>query len=164
MNGVVDNARAWFDGRTVREQRMLGLMVLVIVLCAVWLLVVQPLWTWKAEAAERRVQAETDLALVQRQVGVLPKAKAKAKATATSDGPAIEPLAVQAAETAGLTIVTGMDATGTFGFTAANVSSAALFGWLAELKSRHGIDAVRLDIVENADATLTAEGALARVQ
>jgi general secretion pathway protein M len=158
MNGVIDSARAWFDGRTMREQRMLGAMVLVIALCVVWLLVVQPLWTWKAEAAERRVQAETDLAFVQRQVGVLPKA------TATSDGPAIEPLAVQAAQTAGLTIVTGMDATGTFGFTAANVSSAALFGWLAELKSRHGIDAVRLDIVENADATLTAEGALARVQ
>ena len=158
MNGVIDSARAWFDGRTVREQRMLGLMVLVIVLCAVWLLIVQPLWAWKAEAAERRVQAETDLAFVQPQVGALPTA------TATSDGPAIEPLAVQAAQTAGLTIVTGMDATGTFGFTAANVSSAALFGWLAELKSRHGIDAVRLDIVENADATLTAEGALARVQ
>jgi general secretion pathway protein M len=158
MNAFIDRARAWFDGRTVREQRMLGLMVLVIVLCAVWLLIVQPLWAWKAEAVERRVQAETDLAFVERQVGALPKA-----ATATN-GPAIEPLAVQAAQTAGLTIVTGMDATGTFGFTAANVSSAALFGWLAELKSRHGIDAVRLDIVENADATLTAEGALARVQ
>lgn len=158
MNGVIDRARAWFDGRTVREQRMLGAMVLVIALCAVWLLIVQPLWTWRAEAADRRVQAETDLAFVQRQVGALPKP------AATTDGPAIEPLAVQAAQTAGLTIVTGMDATGTFGFTAANVSSAALFGWLAELKTRHGIDAVRLDIVENADATLTAEGALARVQ
>lgn len=157
MNGVIDKARAWFDGRTMREQRMLGLMVLVIVLCAVWLLIVQPLWAWKAEAAERRVQAETDLAFVQRQVGALPKAM-----TTPSDGPAIEPLAVQSAQTAGLTIVTGMDATGTFGFTAANVSSAALFGWLAELKTRHGIDAVRLDIVENADATLTAEGALER--
>lgn len=157
MNEVIDRARAWFDGRTVREQRMLGLMVLVIVLCAVWLLIVQPLWTWKAEAAERRVQAETDLAFVQRQVGALPNA-----ATTSSDGSAIEPLAMQAARTAGLTIVTGMDATGTFGFTAANVSSAALFGWLTELKTRHGIDAVRLDIVENADATLTAEGALAR--
>lgn len=159
MNEVIDRSRAWFDGRTVREQRMLGLMVLVFVLCAVWLLIVQPLWAWKSEAAERRVQAETDLAFVQRQVGALPKA-----ATTPSDGPAIEPLAVQAAQTAGLTIATGMDATGTFGFTAANVSSAALFGWLAELKTKHGIDAVRLDIVENADATLTAEGALARVQ
>ena len=160
MNGVIDSARAWFDGRTMREQRMLGAMVLVIALCVVWLLIVQPLWAWRSEAADRRVQAEMDLAFVQRQVGVLPKATA----TATSDGPAIEPLAMQAAQTAGLTIVTGMDATGTFGFTAANVSSAALFGWLAELKSRHGIDAVRLDVVENADATLTAEGALARVQ
>ena len=159
MSEVIARARAWFDGRTVREQRMLGLMMLVIVLCAVWLLIVQPLWAWKTEAAERRVQAETDLSFVQRQVGALPKA-----ATTPSDGPAIEPLAVQSAQTAGLTIVTGMDATGTFGFTAANVSSAALFGWLAELKTRHGIDAVRLDIVENADATLTAEGALARVQ
>lgn len=156
MSGMIDRARAWFDGRTVREQRMLGLMVLVMALCLVWLLIVQPLWAWKAEAADRRVQAETDLAFVQRQVGARPKS------VTTTVGPAIEPLAVQAAQTAGLTIVTGMDSTGTFGFTATNVSSAALFGWLAELKTRHGIDPVRLDIVENADATLTAEGALAR--
>ena len=159
MNAIVSEARAWFDGRTVREQRMLGVMVLVMALCLVWLLIIQPLWAYKADAAERRVQAETDLAYVQRQVGALPKS-----AGAATQGPAIEPLATQAAQSAGLTIVTGMDETGTFGFTAANVSSAALFGWLAEMKTRHGIDAVRLDVVENADATLTAEGALARVQ
>ncbi|PZO01465.1 MAG: hypothetical protein DCF29_15410 [Alphaproteobacteria bacterium] len=159
MSRIVSEARAWFAARTVREQRMLGLMVLVFALCAAWLLIIQPLWTWKAEVAERRVQAETDLAYIQAQVGGLPKA-----AAAKTGGPAIEPLAVQTAQAAGLTIVTGMDATGTFGFTAANVSSAALFGWLSELKTRHGIDAVRLDVVENADATLTAEGALARVQ
>ena len=159
MNVIVSEARAWFDGRTVREQRMLGVMVLVMALCLVWLLIIQPLWAWKADAAERRVQAETDLAYVQRQAGALPKS-----AGAASQGPAIELLAVQSAQTAGLTIVTGMDETGTFGFTAPNVSSAALFGWLAEMKTRHGIDAVRLDVVENADATLTAEGALARVQ
>lgn len=159
MNAIVSEARAWFNGRTVREQRMLGVMVLVMALCLVSLLIIQPLWAWKADAAERRVQAETDLAYVQRQVGAMP-----VPAGVTSQGPAIEPIATQAAQTAGLTIVTGMDETGTFGFTAANVSSAALFGWLAELKTRHGIDAVRLDVVENADATLTAEGALARVQ
>ncbi|MGV9010492.1 type II secretion system protein GspM [Brevundimonas sp.] len=159
MSAIIGKARAWFGGRTVREQRMLGVMVLVIALCAIWLLIIQPLWAWKAEAAERRVQVETDLAYVQAQVGAVPK-----QVATSADGPAIEPLAVQAAQTAGLTIVTGMDQSGSFGFTAANVSSAALFGWLAELKTRHGIEAVRLDIVENADATLTAEGALARTQ
>ena len=30
----------------------------------------------------------------------------------------------------------------------------ALFGWLAALKTGHGIDAVSLDIIENADATV----------
>ena len=159
MSDIIGKARAWFDGRTVREQQMLGVMVLVIALCAIWLLIIQPLWAWKAEAAERRVQAETDMAYVQAQVGAVPK-----RATSAADGTAIEPLVVKAAQAAGLTIVTGMDQSGSFGFSAANVSSAALFGWLAELKTRHGIDAVRLDIVENADATLTAEGALARVQ
>lgn len=159
MSAIIGKVRAWFDGRTVREQRMLGFMVLVIALCAVWLLIIQPLWAWKADAAERRVQAETDLAYVRAQVGAVPK-----RAAAAADGPAIEPLAVQAAQTAGLAIVTGMDQSGSFGFTASNVSSAALFGWLAELKTRHGIEAVRLDIVENADATLTAEGALTHAQ
>lgn len=149
-------AQAWFDGRTVREQRMLAVMLAVIVLCAVWLLILQPLWSWKAGAADRRARAQTDLAYVTAQAS-----RADVSTTAAS-GPAIEPLALQTAEAAGLSITTGMDETGAYGFRAANVSSAALFGWLAELKTGHGIDAVRLDIVENADATVTAEGALSR--
>lgn len=156
MKTFFARAQAWFDGRTIREQRMLALMLAVIVLCGVWLLIIQPLWSWKAEAADRRARAQTDLTYVTAQTS-----RAEVSTT-TASGPAIEPLALQTAEAAGLTITTGMDETGAFGFRAANVSSAALFGWLAELKTGHGIDAVRLDIVENADATVTAEGALAR--
>lgn len=159
MKILLARAQAWFDGRTVREQRMLAVMLAVIVLCAVWLLILQPLWAWKAEAADRRARAQTDLAYVAAQTS-----GASTVPAAPASGPAIEPLALQAAETAGLTITTGMDASGAFGFRAANVSSAALFGWLADLKTGHGIDAVRLDIVENADATVTAEGALSRGQ
>lgn len=157
MKPLFAQAQAWFDGRTVREQRMLAVMLAVIVMCGLWLLIVQPLWSWKAEAADRRARAQTDLAYVTAQTSGAPDTP-----TTTASGPAIEPLAMQTAEAAGLTITTGMDETGAFGFRAANVSSAALFGWLAELKTGHGIDAVRLDVVENADATVTAEGALSR--
>jgi len=156
MKTLIARAQAGFDGRTVREQRMLAVMLAVIVLCGLWLLIIQPLWNWKAEAADRRARAQTDLAYVTAQTS-----RAEVSTTTVS-GPAIEPLALQTAEAAGLTITTGMDEIGAFGFRAANVSSAALFGWLAELKTRHGVEAVRLDIVENADATVTAEGALAR--
>lgn len=155
MKTLIARAQAWFDGRTVREQRMLALMLAVIVLCGLWLLIIQPLWNWKAEAADRRARAQTDLAYVTAQTSSTPNAS-----TTTASGPAIEPLALQTAAAAGLTITTGMDETGAFGFRAANVSSAALFGWLADLKTRHGVEAVRLDIVENADTTVTAEGAL----
>jgi general secretion pathway protein M len=156
MKTLFAKAQAWFDGRTVREQRMLAVMLAVIVLCAVWLLIIQPLWSWKAEAADRRARAQTDLAYVTTQTS-----RAEVSSTTVS-GPPIEPLALQTAEAARLTITTGMDEAGAFGFRAANTSSAALFGWLAELKTGHGIDAIRLDIVENADATVTAEGALSR--
>ena len=157
MKTLFAKAQAWFDGRTVREQRMLALMLAVLVLCGAWLLIIQPLWSWKADAADRRARAQTDLAYVTAQTSGAPEIT-----TATASGPAIEPLALQTAEAAGLTITTGMDESGAFGFRAANVSSAALFGWLAALKTGHGIDAVSLDIIENADATVTAEGALSR--
>lgn len=157
MKTLFAKAQAWFDGRTVREQRMLAVMLAVIALCVVWLLIIQPLWTWKSEAADRRARAKIDLAYVAAQTS-----GASTVPAAPASGSAIEPLALQAAEASGLTITTGMDASGAFGFRAANVSSAALFGWLAELKARHGVEAVRLDIVENADATVTAEGALSR--
>ena len=157
MKTLLSSGQAWFDARTVREQRMLMAMVAVIVLCGVWMLIIQPLWAWKAEASERRERAANDLAYVTAHTRHTPTTPEQA-----ASGPPLEPVVLAAAQTAGMTVTTGMDASGAFGFRAANVSGAALFGWLAELKTGHGIDVVRLDVVENADATLTAEGVLSR--
>lgn len=43
-----------------------------------------------------------------------------------------------------------------------SASSSALFGWLSALERAHGIQVVSLGVVENTDATLQVDGALAR--
>ena len=53
-----------------------------------------------------------------------------------------------------------MDEAGGIGFDAPGVTSAALFGWLTSLKADYGVEARDLTVIENADATLDASGAL----
>jgi general secretion pathway protein M len=60
----------------------------------------------------------------------------------------------------GVTPVMGMSPDGGLGFSLTNVSSAAAFGWLAALHDRK-VEATTLNVVENADATISVEGALA---
>jgi type II secretory pathway component PulM len=40
------------------------------------------------------------------------------------------------------------------------VTSAALFDWLASLKADYGVEVHELTVIENADATLDAQGSL----
>ena len=44
------------------------------------------------------------------------------------------------------------------GFSVESATSAALFGWLQTLEAQHGVTASALNIAENADATLQAQG------
>ena len=63
---------------------------------------------------------------------------------------------------AGLNLTTGMDASGRLAFRIPDASSAALFGWTSALERDNGIAVVTPGVVENTDATLQVEGALAR--
>lgn len=153
---ILNNATAWWEGRTLREQRMVmvggGLLLAVIV----WLGVIRPLWAWRQDAADARAMAEAD----QQRVAV---AMARlAPSAALSAGPALDLQAAVAevgAQT-GLTPVMGMAGDGNLGFSLPDVSTAAAFGWLSALRDRR-VEAVSLSVVENADATLTVEGSLA---
>tara|TARA_R110002167_G_scaffold18451_21_gene69089 strand:+ start:2275 stop:2775 length:501 start_codon:yes stop_codon:yes gene_type:complete len=159
MSAILTPARQWWDGRSRREQGLLAVMIVILLGVVLWLLVVRPAWRWRDAAADRRVEAVADRARVEAGVRLL-AASASTPAAVTSPA-GIQPVIIQTAEDAGLEVATAMDTTGTLGFRAARVSSAALFGWLAELRSAHGIETTRLAVVENADATLAVEGAFA---
>lgn len=157
MNAMIQSAGLWWDGRSVREQRMLAVMGLLIAAVLVWLMVVRPAWAWREAASDRRVQATATLGRIE--AGLARRASpSRAAPMALAD---VEQAARGAAEAAGVTGMTlSVDGRGGLAFEAAGVSSAALFGWLSTLKSEFGVDTRSLTVVENADASLDAQGVL----
>lgn len=154
MNRMTATALAWWDGRTTREQRMLMVMGLAVAAVLAWLLAVRPAWTWRADARDARARAEADLATVQGAVARL------GGETPTSNGTVdLQAMVAEANGVTGLTPVMGMSPDGGLGFSLANVSTAAAFGWLAALHDRN-VEAAALSVVENTDATISVEGAL----
>lgn len=157
MRRLLASVWQWWDGRTLRERRMLIGMLVILGVTAAWLLVVQPALAWREAAADRRVQALSDRETVR-------TAAVRQGATAGPDAPRIMDVGAVAqtsAEAVGLTIDTSMDAAGGLGFRASRASTATVFAWLQDLSVRHGVEATTLSIVENADATLEVEGGLA---
>lgn len=159
MRRLTDRLYPWWEARTVREQRMLAVMAVLLAAVFLWLAVVRPMLGWREQAAADRTGAEADLARVQ--VGLRLTAPAPA-ARPVIDVEGFEPLVTRTAEAAGLGVTTGMDATGGLAFRIPAASSAALFGWMSALERDHGIAVVSLGVVENTDATLQVEGALSR--
>lgn len=160
MRQLTDRLYPWWEGRTLRERRMLALMAALLAGVLVWLMVVRPVLAWREAAAADRAEAEADLADVQAGLPLIAPATSTARPVIDVEG--FEPLVLRTAEAAGLTITTGMDATGGMAFRIPNATSAALFGWMSALERDHGIAVVSLGVVENTDATLQVEGALAR--
>lgn len=158
MRPWIDRLRLWWQGRSVREQRMLAVMAALVGATLVWLLVVRPVGLWREAAAQQRLQAASDLFDVK--AGVRQLAVAPGMAKASTDVQGLEPLVRQTAEAAGLTATLGMDPSGHLGFRISNASSSAVFGWLATLQTAHGITVLSVGVVENTDATLQVEGSL----
>ena len=156
MNDAISTLRAWWDGRTVRERRMLMAMIALFAVTFVWLLILRPAWGWHADAADRLTTARAEQAEVRSSL----RAFAPAATPRQPNAEGLEPVARRTAEGAGLTVTFGMDPAGGLGFRASSVSSAAIFGWLAVLEAEHGIRVRSLGVAENADASLNVEGAL----
>jgi len=158
MNDFVGTARQWWDSRTVRERRLLLFMCGLLTVVLVWFLVVSPALAWREGAAQRRVSAQADLIAVQADLRILSAANGQG-GVRPADAQGLEPVVRQSAEAAGLEVTLGMDASGRLGFRISSVTSGALFGWLASLKTTNGIEVSSLGVTENADATLQVEGA-----
>lgn len=153
MSALFASARGWFDGRSVREQRLMMLMGGLFAAVLLWFGVITPALAWRADAAERRAEAQADLALIEAGTARI------AGGPSSMNADQVQASARRAADAGGVNVVFNPLDDGV-GFSVNGVSTATLFGWLAELKSEHGIDARVLTVSENADATLNAEGLL----
>ena len=156
MNRMIQSIGLWWDGRSLREQRMLAVMGLLIAAVLIWLLAVRPAFAWRAAAAERRGEATASLTRIETGLaGRAPKTTRAAIPLAE-----VEQAARAAAEAAGLAVTLSVDGDGGLAFDAPGVTSAALFGWLAALKSDYGVETRAVTVIEKADATLDATGVL----
>ena len=157
MNRFAGSAEAWWNGRTLRERRMLLVMAGLIAAVAVWMGLVQPVLAWRAAAAERAEAAAVTLAEVRVAVAALRPERPPASPPAEG----LDPLIRRTAEAAGLDVVTVMSASGELGVQLSSVGSGPLFAWLSALETDHRLSICSLGVTENADATLNVEGGLA---
>lgn len=156
MNRLVNTAAMWWSGRTVREQRLLMVMVVLLAATVISLAVVRPVLMWRADAAERAALAAADLVEVRSTVAALGPARPPANGTAEG----LEPLIRRTAAAADLEVVTLMSPSGQLGFQLSRAGSGPLFAWLAVLETDHRLVVCSLGVTENTDATLNVEGSV----
>lgn len=154
MNRPVARAALWWSGRTLRERRLLLVMIGLLLATLISFGVVRPVLAWRAAAAERASAASADLAEVRIAVAAFEPARAGGGAPAEG----LEPLLRRTAAAGGVDVVTVMSASGRLGFQLSRVGSAPLFAWLSALETDHDLTICSLGVTENADATLNVEG------
>lgn len=150
-----DSIRTWWQGRTLREQRLLLAMFGIAAAVLAWLLIVRPLSDALSAARERHNEAVVALADVRSQVAAIGAAQ-EPNAAVTLSGP-VETIVRQSAEESGFPI-TRIDATGAGQATLIidAVRPQAFFGWVAQMESR-GLIVDRLSANPNADQTLAVQ-------
>lgn len=150
----VAHLQSWLDGRTPRERIMLLFCAALIAAVLAWLLIYRPVQAWRDTAADLRFSATSEEASV----------AAALAGDAASDKPApsgdINAIVEATAAAAGVTPNLAMASNGDLGVTASSVSTGAAFAWLASMET-HGLTVTSLSVVENADSTITLEGAVA---
>ena len=153
FNEQMKAARVWWDGRTAREHVMLGVLGGVLALVLAWFLILAPLLAWKVGAADRLDAAVQTHALASAAAGI---DTAGGVARSSDD---IEALLTDSAAEAGVAVQVSQDGAETT-FTVESAETARLFGWVAALE-RSGLTIASLSVLENADATLQAQGTVA---
>ena len=158
MNRFVGPTMQLWEGRTVRERRLLAAMSALMAMTAAGVLVVRPAWTGRDAALERRERAQMTAAEVRHDLGRLDFPQ-RAASGGGSDG--LEFLMRETAEAAGFASTLTMNSDGRVGFRIAAARSGAALAWIAQLESDHGLRVCQLSVIENADATVNLEGKVA---
>ena len=152
---------AWWDGRTRREQVLLGVMGVCLALVLLLFGVVRPLQAAARAASERHAEAVQDQAEVARNVAAI--ARLKVPARAPPRRLPLEAAVSTTAAAAGIALgrVEG-DPSGGLRVSAPSVAPTVLFPWLRLLQGEHGVAATHLAIVKNDTGGLTLDATLER--
>lgn len=147
--------RTWWKGRTLREQRMLLALALVLGLTLGWLLIVKPLADMRADVLRRHEAAVAMLAETRARADAISSAAARAVPASTEP---IATLVSAAATEAGFTI-NRLDgaADGSATLTIAAARPQAFFAWVADMEARRGLVVNRLTASINSDQTLSVQ-------
>jgi general secretion pathway protein M len=146
----------WAD-RSPREQQLLGVMFVLLVLVVIGLGIVRPLVKATETAQVRLDRVSLDAGQVRAAADRLRMAQKDAPPPATVALPVV---VSQSASAAGFTL-SMLDAQGEdrIGITIASAKSPALFGWFAQL-AKQGIFVERMTIRTGGDATLAVDATL----
>lgn len=154
---MIDAARLWWAERAQREQILLIIMAVFLLIVFLWLGITRPLFAGAEAARLRHEKAVIDEATVQIKARAL-KAALAAPSVAL-DGP-LQTVITQSASDAGFTLSrvdpTGMDAVSV---TLVSAKSPAFFAWLNKLNAQ-GIFAEQVSVRTNTDATIAADALL----
>ncbi len=151
----MQTALTWWNGRDAREQRLLAVLGIIVLLMLVWLAILRPLAAFRESAAERHARV----------AALMPSARAAAAgiaaegaAPARNDGRAVRDIVAASASGAGLefTSVQPEDGGGVLVSIAA-VRPTFLFGWIAGLEEKDGVVADRVLVQRNDDSTVSAQ-------
>jgi len=64
MRRLTERLHPWWRARTVREKRLLAVMLVLLAAVLFWLAVVRPMLDWREQAAANRADPETELGWV----------------------------------------------------------------------------------------------------
>ncbi len=153
---ALNQARAWWLGRSDRERLMLGGLAVVLAALVAWYGVVTPLRRAADVMADRRARAEAGLALAKAALG--PGGRRPAAAA----GPLAATVDASAAA-AGIAIERRReDADGRLTVWIASIEPQVLMQWLVTLRDGHGVTVAALSAAKTDRASLEVEIAFSR--
>jgi general secretion pathway protein M len=147
--------RIWWQGRTLREQRLLLVMAGLLALVLIWLLLIRPVNDSLSAARERHAAAVLRLAEARGQAAAI-RSLGSAPAVALS-GPLTTVLSGAATE-AGFPVARVEPEGANRATMVLNaVRPQAFFGWVRRMEERNSLVVERLSATTNSDQTLSVQ-------
>lgn len=156
---MIAAVRTWFNGRTLRERRMLLAMLAMIVFTLIWFAVLLPISDGLSSSRTRLNDAVIRLAQTKDQVDAI---AALSKDRPAPIAGALDDYLRQSAGDTGFALSNvAVQADGRVQLTIPTARAGALFSWLADLE-RAGVIVASIAITNNGDQTVAAQMTLMR--
>ncbi len=148
----MSNLMSWYQGRSLRERRLILVMLALLVVTILWAGVIRPVRDGLASSRERYATAVVRLGEVQREVAQV-KAIQRARPSPI-EGPLPDAIRTRADE-AGFTLTTLEPDGNAVRIAIATAKPSALLGWIATLEA-DGLLVDATTITGNGDGTVSA--------